>query len=143
MHDSRKQVVAFLLREVAQRQRQFALVRLVAAGRAAQGLHGSSGDVDGLHDELARRHGDELDPVLVGEGLQPCALEEVGRRLGHLGGLGEHILAEGGHLLHRGSQSQLAVPQHPGVGVGNVLLGQVGVTGDVHGDVGKRRRQLA
>lgn len=47
VHDSRKQVVAFLLREVAQRQRQLALIRLVAAGRSAQGLHGSSGDVDG------------------------------------------------------------------------------------------------
>lgn len=91
-------------------------------------------------------------PAATEMSLTPCSLakafsharsKRVGRRLGHLGGLGEHILAEGGHFLHRGSRSQLAVPQHPGVGVGNVLLGQVGVTGDVHGDVGKRRRQLA
>ncbi len=114
-----------------------------SGGRAAQGPHGSSGDVDGLHDELARRHGDELDPVLVGEAFSHARSKRLAAASGISGALASISSRRAATSSTVAAEASFAVPQHPGVGVGDVLLGQVGMAGDVHGDVGKRRRQLA
>ena len=79
--------------------------------------------------------------MLVRERLDASFLEQVFRRLRHVGALSRHVFVYVLDGSHGGSACDFTVPQHALIGLGHVFFRQIGMSWQVHGNVGQRRRQ--
>ena len=113
----------------------------IAGAFATKRRHGAVGHGDGLDGELAADNRDDLHADLVGPCANLRAQEEVLARFGHIGVRRACRLSQVVNRTERIGAGQASVEQNALVGIGDVFFCNVGMHGNVHRDVGKRRRQ--